>query len=306
MNRKQEQQLNLIRAKHLQRRLRMDEDGKWITTEGGNHVHLNEQGVPDKGNPHVLKAMREGKSKGTVTIRESKGPRNGGKMVASVKTRGGVDLDLTDSPLEVSTTQFLPESLKYVKQGFETRHKGDRTESAKLVAKDGSSLGEFKGSESRTRIPAQIFAQADVLTHIHPRGSGEHLIGGTFSEADFEGFCHPVSHIQIMRAAAQEGIYTMKVDDKTFDRKAFLAEWKKREKGIKATHQDVYDSWESKKQEYDTKFTSGEIDYPEYSRLYDEATLAEELEFNKEEVERHNALLDMQKDFGFEYGLEEW
>ena len=39
---------------------RMDDDGRWVTTENDHHIHINEEGVPDKGNPHVLKAMTSG------------------------------------------------------------------------------------------------------------------------------------------------------------------------------------------------------------------------------------------------------
>lgn len=38
-----------------------EDDGRWITTENGHKVHLNEEGEPDKGNPHVIEAM-EGSS----------------------------------------------------------------------------------------------------------------------------------------------------------------------------------------------------------------------------------------------------
>lgn len=34
-----------------------DDEGRWITTENGHKVHLNEEGEPDKGNPHVLEVM---------------------------------------------------------------------------------------------------------------------------------------------------------------------------------------------------------------------------------------------------------
>lgn len=40
-----------------------DDKGRWITTENGHKVHLNEEGVPDKGNPHVIAAMN-GESSG--------------------------------------------------------------------------------------------------------------------------------------------------------------------------------------------------------------------------------------------------
>lgn len=35
------------------------EKGEWITTKNGHRVHLNEEGVPDKGNPHVIEKMAE-------------------------------------------------------------------------------------------------------------------------------------------------------------------------------------------------------------------------------------------------------
>ena len=49
----------------LEEYIRMDDDadgeeGRWITTENGHHVYLNEEGDPDKGNPHVIEAMTGG------------------------------------------------------------------------------------------------------------------------------------------------------------------------------------------------------------------------------------------------------
>lgn len=35
-----------------------DEEGRWVTTENNHKVHINEEGEPDKGNPHVIDAMR--------------------------------------------------------------------------------------------------------------------------------------------------------------------------------------------------------------------------------------------------------
>ena len=41
------------RKKRLDARLD-DDGGKWVTTENGNHVHISEEGFPDKGNPFVI------------------------------------------------------------------------------------------------------------------------------------------------------------------------------------------------------------------------------------------------------------
>ena len=46
------------RAARIMKRARFDEEGRWITTENGHKVHLNDAGEPDKGNPHVMEAMR--------------------------------------------------------------------------------------------------------------------------------------------------------------------------------------------------------------------------------------------------------
>lgn len=34
-----------------------DDAGQWVTTENGHHVHIGENGEPDKGNKHVIASM---------------------------------------------------------------------------------------------------------------------------------------------------------------------------------------------------------------------------------------------------------
>lgn len=56
----------LRRNRRLERRgIRMDADdeGRWVTTENGHHVHFTEGGKIDKGNPHVVSKMNGGGSK---------------------------------------------------------------------------------------------------------------------------------------------------------------------------------------------------------------------------------------------------
>jgi len=36
------------------------EKGRWITTDEGRRIHFDENGVPDKGNPHVIAAIKSG------------------------------------------------------------------------------------------------------------------------------------------------------------------------------------------------------------------------------------------------------
>ena len=58
-----EKKVSEIRRRKEKRKAmrRFDEEGHWITTENGHHIHFNDEGVPDMGNPHVL-AMMNGKS----------------------------------------------------------------------------------------------------------------------------------------------------------------------------------------------------------------------------------------------------
>ena len=49
------------------RKARLDakeEEGRWVTTEEDHRIHINAEGVPDKGNPYVLKAMQSGDREG--------------------------------------------------------------------------------------------------------------------------------------------------------------------------------------------------------------------------------------------------
>ena len=49
---------------------RVDDEGRWVTTEQGHHVHISGNGVPDKGNSHVLSRLREAKEYGAPLKRE--------------------------------------------------------------------------------------------------------------------------------------------------------------------------------------------------------------------------------------------
>ena len=49
------------RLQRMQKRFDANKDkGRWVTTEEGHKVHLNEEGVPDKGNPKVIDRMTNG------------------------------------------------------------------------------------------------------------------------------------------------------------------------------------------------------------------------------------------------------
>lgn len=91
--------INVIRIKMWLRKrkspdstLRSDaDDGEWITTENNHRVHLNENGVPDKGNPHVLEAMNGGQKKGVVNGKDISKTYNGEPNIKAVVHAQGFD-----------------------------------------------------------------------------------------------------------------------------------------------------------------------------------------------------------------------
>lgn len=47
------------RSERLSSRMDDGEEGRWVTTENNHKVHISEEGVPDKGNKHVLAEMNK-------------------------------------------------------------------------------------------------------------------------------------------------------------------------------------------------------------------------------------------------------
>ena len=54
------EEVRLFRERRQARLDAKEEEGRWVTTENDHKIHINEEGVPDKGNPHVIKAMTSG------------------------------------------------------------------------------------------------------------------------------------------------------------------------------------------------------------------------------------------------------
>jgi len=88
--------------------VRMDDDGRWITTENGHKVHLNEEGDPDIGNKHVIEKMTGGKSSTQSTMRGSRDTRQSKRALQDMVDTSGwyarledLEKDLTDSGFSI-------------------------------------------------------------------------------------------------------------------------------------------------------------------------------------------------------------
>lgn len=99
-----------------------DDDGRWITTDNGHKVHLNEEGEPDKGNPHVIEQMTTWTPRPTPE-KPTKSKANAKlKELATEEDYGAIDKYLYELP--VGSTMKLPPSF------------GDSGEPIPLVKKD--------------------------------------------------------------------------------------------------------------------------------------------------------------------------
>lgn len=91
------------------RKNRMDADeGRWVTTEHDHKIHLSEEGVPDKGNPHVIAAMKKG--------RGSKAPKTVIKHDGTVV--GNLMSDFKNPHVEQAERDFIRDAMpKWIEAG---------------------------------------------------------------------------------------------------------------------------------------------------------------------------------------------
>ena len=116
-----------VAAYKERRAARLDDKGRWVTTEKDHRIHLNEHGEPDKGNPHVISVMKGGKGGPG-----SKGPDQAGAKQSKSTTSGttgaglpkmkGVTYKKSESGFEVPTfdeatfTENIEEKKKIARQ----------------------------------------------------------------------------------------------------------------------------------------------------------------------------------------------
>ena len=82
------------RALRMRSRFDSEDDGRWVTTKQNHRVHINEEGTPDKGNPHVIDAMAPAK-KASGTKRPKKTEEAVKKAIGAYTTPGRVKQALT-------------------------------------------------------------------------------------------------------------------------------------------------------------------------------------------------------------------
>ncbi|MBE6725077.1 MAG: hypothetical protein E7576_07810 [Ruminococcaceae bacterium] len=95
------------RYKRLLARMDANTDkGKWITTENNHKVHLNENGQPDMGNPHVIAAM--GGSESSVQVSDLSKRVEGLKKMKKTERQQELASILGDMPVGSQITVKNP------------------------------------------------------------------------------------------------------------------------------------------------------------------------------------------------------
>lgn len=129
-------------------------DGHWVTTKEGNHMFINGEGEPTKGNPHVLAAAKgESQSSKPSSTKKKAAPGEVDKRRAE---RGGVARKMYESGEIPQDTMGMLDSMNYsdeimdraVERGWITKKQAESIKSGK---KSGSSAKTYSVQDDKAK-----------------------------------------------------------------------------------------------------------------------------------------------------------
>lgn len=223
---------------------------------------------------------------------KANGGGSGLMAVTTVTTQDGTVLDLSENPLVYGTNDAaVTGALRNAIEAQETKRLPMVTEYGLVLDGNGNPIGsERHGGKNSVRIPTWTLNsdQAAAFTHNHPRGKGEKgLLGGTFSDADLDGFSR--EKVKTYRASAAEGTYSI-TKTAGFNGRAFNSFQNNLNRQCEAQHNQRHSQLKK-------DLRSGKIDYNTYRQGHANS-------FNKMLVDLHNGLLAGQSQYGYTYTLE--
>ena len=214
-----------------------------------------------------------------------------GKSVTSVVTQGGNTLDISATPLVYGgNDKGISPAQRKALEAQEKKRLTAKREHAMLVGQDGSIVGaEVHGGGGSCPIPwGWTQVQGAVLTHNHPRSTGEeYTIGGTFSPGDVRHFAN--SKYSTIRASAAEGTYSM-TKGNGFDKDGFL-------KYASSISRQATSDRNTKLKQLQQDVASNKITYTQYRNRTTKT-------FNEMLIQVHNGFIAGQKQYGYTYTLE--
>lgn len=155
-----------VEAFKERRKQRLDEKGRWVTTENDHKIHLNEEGVPDKGNPHVLAAIKSG-SKTREEIGRDRVKKVRGRMAKSLEA------------YKSSDKQVKEYAAKYADANAALKKASRRLESAERYKKTLDSNGIHEGDRDKLQ------AEVDELAEKKEKNPYDRDIGGEYNNKSF-------------------------------------------------------------------------------------------------------------------------
>jgi len=120
-----------------------DGDGRWVTTKDGNHMFINGEGEPTKGNPHVLAAAK-GESKLPTKEAEKKGSAEKSQEITA-------ESRMTGKTITIGSIKDR------AKKGMSTKEKNDLMQDAMdLAVENPLSYFEVKAALIRAGLDEQF------------------------------------------------------------------------------------------------------------------------------------------------------
>ena len=214
-----------------------------------------------------------------------------------VEFEGKLTYGKKDKTLSAGTRKLI--------EAWEKKREGAKVEFAYSVDKDDNEIGEKRGGKNSVTTPVRFHQFGATFSHIHPRDPKyeRDVLGGTFSTQDIKTFTKTKE--QTCRAAAKEGTYSIsKHRGGTFDGTGLLSYIQNAEQKAKAKRRAT-NAKESKKLNQALKdYHAKKIDRKTYDKAYKEYQKNVTKAFNTFLVDMHQALLDGQSTYNYDYTLE--
>ena len=214
-----------------------------------------------------------------------------GNAKAEIVVQSG-DKVMLDSPLIYGQKdQAVTGNVRTAIEAQETKRLTAKSEYGLMLDKYGNPVGsEVHGGKGSVRMPYGVFlTKGGIFTHNHPCGKGEEgVLGGTFSPADMKTFAK--NPTWTMRASAAEGTYSI-TKTLSFDSAGFNSY-------VSKINSAATSALNKANTDLLNNVRMGNVAYSDY-------TQKAKNNFNNFLVEVHNGMLAGQKQYGYNYTLEE-
>jgi len=157
---KRKDSVDEFRKRRQSRRDAKEDEGRWITTENGHRVHLNEEGEPDKGNPNVLKVMNDAPKKSATKESINKGFE---EIIKASKERPKTSIYETSEEDVARYEEFHGKAMELLKDmpvGSKIKWNWTDDGKSQILTWNGTS---WKGGRGQSALSVTMSEMADYL-----------------------------------------------------------------------------------------------------------------------------------------------